>query len=391
MKESDQIIRIPELFTLILCELDARDQRKLMLVSKYLFYFVGPIAWKRLPRIDFLMRLIRGTIVDPLTVILPRFFKYKILITLPSNPDLSRYDIYAPWVRELEFFRERILVGIENTGGLLALLELNGRPLLPNLNRLIVYSIIPITDDSVHLVNMFMTSSLTDIRTILCEKEKDDVIRTFRIPWSSAPIFMKSISKKCPQIQNLEFYPLAEAGWGGIPRPRDQCRNALSSFLSLRSFSSTTYVLEPTTFGTLGELPHLESLSVRGLATENSILDKRLSIPETWFPSLKDLQLYEVHHEDIQTLWKQPTIVKKLTSVLVQIDRWPVKDSPANILRGQGWIGPFLASLLHFSPCLQKAVFYIGNGDSKVDIISQNLGSIGKGGLSPGDVRFMAS
>ncbi|KEP53521.1 hypothetical protein V565_029550 [Rhizoctonia solani 123E] len=379
------VIRIPELLTAIVHRLDAQDQRKLMPVSRYFFYFVGPIAWKRIHRIDFLMRLIKGVIVDSLTAILPRLFRYKILITLPPNPDLARCNVYAPWVRELEFFGERILQEIENPSQLLTLLD--GRPLLPNLNRITVYSIIPITRDSVNLVNMFMNPSLKKIRTILHKKDERGVLRSFPMPWSLASIFIEQIEKACPQIHTLEFYP--EGRWGGMSRLRDQCQSALSSFLNLRSFSSTTYILESTAFGTLGELPLLESLAIRGSANAGPVLDKTLSIPRSWFPSLKQLQLYEVHRKDIQALWEQPTIVRKLVSVLIQIDCWAPQDSPNDTLHAhmQSWISPFYAALPHLSPLLQDVAFYIGSDDSKVEIKRQNWESVSKGDPPP---HFMA-
>ncbi|CAE6439094.1 unnamed protein product [Rhizoctonia solani] len=382
------VIRIPELLTGIVHRLDAQDQRKLMLVSRDFFYFVGPIVWKRVPRIDFLMRLIKGAIVDSLTMILPRLFRYKILITLSPNPDLARYNVYAPWVRELEFFGERILQEIENPSQLLNLLD--GRPLLPNLHRITVYSIIPITRNSINLVNMFMNPSLKEIRTILHKEEERGVLRGFPMRWSLAPVFMKQIEKACPQIHTLEFYP--EDDWGGSSRSRDQCQSALSSFLNLRSFSSTTYILEYAAFGTLGELPLLESIAIRGSIYAGPVLNKTLSVPATWFPSLKELRLYEVHHEDIQALWEQPTIVKKLVSALIQIDCLVPPGSPNNALHahGQSWIGPFYASLPHLSPHLQEVAFYIGSDGSKVEIKRQNWESAGKGDPPPGVAHFMA-
>ncbi|CAE6448256.1 unnamed protein product [Rhizoctonia solani] len=210
MQENSQVvIRTPELLTAIVHGLDAPDQRKLMPVSKYFFYSVGPLVWKRVPRVDFLMRIIKGTIVDPLTVILPRLFRYKIFITLPPDPDLDRYNIYAPWVQEIDFFGGRILQEIANPNRLLTLL--NSRPLLPNLDRITVYSIIPITEPSIKLVNLFMNPSLKEIRTVLHEKD-GGILRSFPMPWSLGPIFINHIKQTCPRLETLEFYP--EADWG---------------------------------------------------------------------------------------------------------------------------------------------------------------------------------
>ncbi|KAH7339877.1 hypothetical protein B0J17DRAFT_716868 [Rhizoctonia solani] len=152
----------------------------------------------------------------------------------------------------------------------------------------------------------------------------------------------------CPHICVLEFYP--ESASGIIYTPNDQCHGALSSFLSLRSFSSTTYILKPKILGILGGLEHLESLGIRGSPTEPPVLNKQLLIPETWFPSLKDLRLYDIHYEDIEVIWKQPTIVKNLTSALVQTDHLTPRNPPDHLLHGQNWIGPFIAAIPQISP-----------------------------------------
>ncbi|KDN33107.1 hypothetical protein RSAG8_13805, partial [Rhizoctonia solani AG-8 WAC10335] len=52
---------MPELLTLIAEEFEIEDRRELMLVSKHFFRSVGPTAWKNVPRLDFLLRLIDDT------------------------------------------------------------------------------------------------------------------------------------------------------------------------------------------------------------------------------------------------------------------------------------------------------------------------------------------
>jgi hypothetical protein len=55
-----RVIGIPELFILIVHELDAKQQRELMAVSKNFFRSIGPIAWRKVPRLDILMKLIKN-------------------------------------------------------------------------------------------------------------------------------------------------------------------------------------------------------------------------------------------------------------------------------------------------------------------------------------------
>jgi hypothetical protein len=56
-----RIVEIPEFLTSVASEFDLDRQRELMLVSKYFFRSVGPIVWKSVPRLDFIMRTIKGT------------------------------------------------------------------------------------------------------------------------------------------------------------------------------------------------------------------------------------------------------------------------------------------------------------------------------------------
>ncbi|KAG8700692.1 hypothetical protein FRC11_012736 [Ceratobasidium sp. 423] len=368
------VVEIPELLASITLGLDTKEQRKLMVVSKHFFHSGAKVESH--PTGSFPGYGPRG---------------YEITITLPVSPDLSRYNIYASWVQELELFgkgSEEII----NLHPFLTLLD--GHPPLPNLQRLTAYNTIPISSNQVMgFINMFICPSLIDIRTVL-HKDENGVLRTSRsrVSSSSVPAFLTNIKETCPRIRVLEFYPEPASADNHFRQytPSDQCRSALSSFLNLRSFSSTTYILDPTVLSILGSLPHLESLGIRGSPIEHSVLDKQLSIPETWFPVLKDLRLYDVHHEDIQAIWNQPNIVKKLTSAVVQTDHVTPRSPPDDLLYGQNWIGPFLAALFDLSPRLQDVAFYMGTEDMRVEIPRESWGFISRGDVSPGDAYSMA-
>ncbi|CAE6458509.1 unnamed protein product, partial [Rhizoctonia solani] len=104
-----RVVETAELLTLITDEFDICERRKLMLVSKHFFRCIGPGVWKSVPRLDFLMELIEGTEVKSYRYEDSQGAHYEfteITIVLPLNPDLSRYNIYAPWVQELEIFGE---------------------------------------------------------------------------------------------------------------------------------------------------------------------------------------------------------------------------------------------------------------------------------------------
>ncbi|KAG8684801.1 hypothetical protein FRC11_011576, partial [Ceratobasidium sp. 423] len=286
-----------------------------------------------------------------------------------------RYDIYAPWVQQVEIFGKGSLE-IKNIDPFLTLLD--GCPPLPNLQRLTTCATAPVGSNVLMgSINMFICPSLTEIRTVLPLDGLPEHPSS-RVP-SSVPTFLKKTKLKraretCPEIRVLEFYPelASEDNGSESYTPSDQCRSTLSSFTHLHSFSGTTYVFEFATLGILGGLPHLESLGIRGSPAERPVLDRMLSIPETWFPVLKDLRIYDVHPEDIKILWNQPTIVEKLVSALIQTDRTRTRNPLDDLLYGTGWIGPFLEALPCLSSGLQDMDFFVGSEDLRV-MISQNM------------------
>ncbi|KDN45564.1 hypothetical protein RSAG8_04888, partial [Rhizoctonia solani AG-8 WAC10335] len=178
---------------------------------------------------------------------------------------------------------------------------------------------------------------------------------------SSVPTFLEKIRTICPQIRVLEFYPniTDKSNWSERYIPSDP----LSSFINFRLFSSTTYILEPAIFSVLGGLPHLESLGILGSSRGLLILDldKQLCTPKTWFPSLKDLRLRDVKHEDIQVLWNQPALVEKLVSSQIQID---ISSSALE----KNWVGPFLEEFPRLCPHLEDVIFWMRYTGDRVEI-----------------------
>ncbi|KAJ1304849.1 hypothetical protein OPQ81_005983 [Rhizoctonia solani] len=334
------VISIPELLILVVQELDTMEHRKLI------------------------EQELRSAI--PEQTINPSLFLSKPNLRL-SSKILIRYDIYAPWIQELEiyggYYQEII-----NPDWLITLLD--GRLPLPNLRRPTAHTTAPIGgEDLMGVFNMFINPSLTEIRTVIPNKGLP-IISSSRVPVSSVPAFLDNVKKTCPHIQVLEFYPenACASNWSRRYIPSEQSRSILSSFINLRSFSSTTYILEPTIFGVLGELPHLESLGIRGATTERPVLDKELCIPETWFPVLKELRLYDVDPEDIQVLWKQSAFIKKLKSAFIQTDDAHRRYADNHPLHGKNWAAPFLESLPHLSPHLQDVTIYMGGLDNRIEI-----------------------
>ncbi|CAE6439098.1 unnamed protein product [Rhizoctonia solani] len=59
-----RVIAIPELLALVVYELDSKERRKLLRVSKQIFHSVGPTVWKSVPRLELVLQLIKGARVE---------------------------------------------------------------------------------------------------------------------------------------------------------------------------------------------------------------------------------------------------------------------------------------------------------------------------------------
>ncbi|CAE6397868.1 unnamed protein product [Rhizoctonia solani] len=382
-----RVVGIRELLDLIVHALDTKQQCKLMGVSKYFFYSAGPVVWRRVPRLDIIMSLVKNVKVKGEKSRADD--KWQFIITLPWNPDFSRYDLYAPWVQELELYCE-CYVEIANFDKWPSFF--NGRVLLPNLRQLTASVDVPVDDIVlIKILHAFVCPSLTELRTIMPNQGLSEDL-CLRVASFYVPALLQKIEVTCPQIEVLEFYPDGISGFDqlfGAERyaPTSQCKRILSSFSSLRSFNSTTYILKPEILGILGGLPCLESLGIRSTLTEPSVLDRQLSMPETWFPALKDIRLYQVSPDYVKALWSQPAVAKKLTSALLQINFLHPRHPGTSPLYAENWVGPFLEALPELSPQLQDVSLHIGYLDDMLEV-PRNKWDDFKLGYDLGDIFY---
>jgi hypothetical protein len=279
---------------------------------------------------------------------------------------LTRFDVYAPWVQHLEIFGGAYSQDIRNVRPLLNILA--QRPLLPNLRRLTAHTGAEI--ESARLlgfINLFFYPTLTEIRTILHEHGHESYIDP-----TSVPSFLQKVHDTCPRIQALEFYPQGNIYEFDGPEkfyiPGDEYRTTLGSFSNLRSFSSTIFILQPKTFSVLGGLPYLESLGILGDREDYPVLNERMTVPETWFPSLKHLQLRQVHPQDITTLWSQPPIARKLVSASIHCDPTAPLDQDNQPTDENNWVDMFIMDLLRRSPNMKKLALKLEDEDGILGI-----------------------
>lgn len=360
-----RVMSIPELASTITGLLDSTDLYCLLRVSRPFFYSTAPMLWKEVPRLDVLLLLIPETTVR-------RGWKREmggdnfrqVDIILPESLDFTRFNIYAPWVRQLELFTELTKYKVTNSSELMR--AASDRLLLPGLRSLSLSADIETSsEDFVWFTELFLCPTLIEIRHV-----SDCSLENYMQVASAYPLAQK-ISIVCPGLQTLEFYPyrhdFEDEEWAHLVRSLDLgFPLILAGFSNLRSFSSTAFVFEPPVFEVLGSLPLLESLGiVDSRADEETppILSTDFQIPATWFPALRNLRIYYLHPRDIFVMWHQPPLIQNLVSAIVkcypstpdgEMDSEEGSEEGESDPDGQEWIDKFLNVVPRSSPHIRE-------------------------------------
>ncbi|KAF8598817.1 hypothetical protein BDV93DRAFT_322720 [Ceratobasidium sp. AG-I] len=300
MSSARRVADIPELIGSIAAILSSRHP--LLLASKHFFRSVAPLIWQSVPRVDLLLRLIPEIGVwrtDKCDVLKPVAHSIFDDVKLPSTPNLDRFNVYAPWVQRLEVFGGDYKYILQKSEALFHLAFTH--PILPNLRALtLTITAEPSTDEHLFFTELFLSPTLVEIRHV----RQGDNPPYLEI--RSAPGLVQKILAVCPGVQILEFYPGHLLGrQSALGRntifslPDISFHMDLARFSNLRSFTGTLNIFEPATLQALGSLPLLESLDAYDCAEDLASLDEGLTIPETWFPSLRHLHLRNFDAEDV--------------------------------------------------------------------------------------------
>lgn len=212
------------------------------------------------------------------------------------------------------------------------------------------------SEDIALYTELFLSPTLVEIRHI-----SDCYLEQYLDVDFAYPLAQK-VSSMCHGLQTLEFYPnRGELEYGEglslVSSPSEGFPRILAGFSQLRSFSSSAFIFNPAVLKVLGDLPQLESLGmVDSCADEETppMLGEDFEIPETWFPMLRSLQIYDMHPLDISTMWKQPPLVQNLVSVIVQCFPSTPDDGEEEDPDGQEWIDGFISDLVQSSPLVEN-------------------------------------
>lgn len=267
-------------------------------------------------------------------------------IRLPDVLDLTRLDFYAPWVRRLEDLNKQNIHTLLNFGALNILAS--RRPILPGLQSLAVIK------DCKFFTELFLCPTLIEIRHVPLTDS-----RPYMGPRTTNEVLRK-IRNVCPGLHKLELYPVAWEHGGHYSTlvyfPPDLAfQETLTSFSNLHSLTITPIVFHPGALQALGNLPLLESLAIIADWGDLPILDESLTVPNSYFCSLRHLELRHLYPEDLIILWNQPSLVQKLFSAIIECNP-SMADEPYE--EGQDWIDAFLANIPRASPLIAELELY---------------------------------
>lgn len=238
-----------------------------------------------------------------------------------DQDQLSRFNIYAPFVQKLEsdpdtetssLYWDRLLSRVPS------------RPLLPNLRALAICPQGFINPGSrvIEYIDAFLCPTLSSIHTT---QEYDIWMNPFQ-----ARDLLKRVATTCPKLAKLNIllgnsrYPENLLPFGR-PCLASGLFASVSQFRDLCFLRSSSVVLYPEILQLLGNLPRLESLAAYSLnSDQDDIIDDEipiatLALSEDSFPALRHLEIDCVPGMVVTKLWQTPPLVRNLISVRVQI------------------------------------------------------------------------
>lgn len=287
---------------------------------------------------------------------------------MPIEIDTSRFELYAPFVTDLEISRlPGVPFRIEGRWRPF-LMRSHARVLLPNLRRLSFETFGKFHEDQLGWIAMFLAPSLLEIQ--ICAREQPIWINL-----SSASEMLRQISEKCPKLQTLTIFPGEPLYDQPIPgtvmhegdstrwlddilfsSPTASISTQIRQFGNLCSLTASPAMFHPDLFLAISELPCLNSLVVRSAAAGGPIYQYS-GLSESSFSALKELELDEIDPRIIAHLCSLAPLVRNLEEVRI---RFPDGDDARTWSFEGGRARSTIGVLSRLSPRLQHICLDVG-------------------------------
>lgn len=328
------IFNIPEILRLICKKASRYNLAPLLTVSRRFFISAIPFVWER-SRSEYLRKL-----VFPEVDIKEVDDAWLDGVQPLDEESVDRFYLYAQYVKRIDDY---IDWKREDVTWVMLLKAIPGRPLLPNLQALIINDHKQSTRVS-QIIDALLCPTLVEIRA------------PGRRSGSSHPVLspqrIARIAELCPSIQTLQFYSKPVRGHlhiespSGTP-PSDNLFTSLGKLRGLRFLGAGPEVLSFDALVLLGNLPCLESLMlcIPRNTPERSIPNQ---FPQTTgsFPALQHLSIYCNSPPLLSRLWKLLPVVRRITSVWIKVDTELQTTDDDVVMRD------LLSSVCQFSPCV---------------------------------------
>ncbi|KAG8694104.1 hypothetical protein FRC08_008702 [Ceratobasidium sp. 394] len=336
-------LHIPELLYLICGLIGTNDSLNLMKTCKPIFPLIASTVWNEVEAQVLMELIVEGPrskgneSEDPNDI-------------SNSGIDFSRFDVYAPFVRQLRVYgrtaryfkgeRRRVCISRAQRG-----------VLLPNLTSITMLTPDLYPDsDALFWLDLFLKPSVRELRLTPIAKSYTS--------WVSYPATSALLGKLvtiCPTIEKLEFYPVdiqrlsgkntdSSTGMLWSPGPRPD----FSLFTQLRRVTSTINILDDGGLAALGALPRLGFLSIHGCGESPKGL--QLDVPEGSFPTLTKLSLLEVDTTNLPAIMGVKQLVRGLTSLRLS---QAFGRSQENLQYRERWLSRTLPRLLEHTSRLK--------------------------------------
>ncbi|KAG8744289.1 hypothetical protein FRC10_010452 [Ceratobasidium sp. 414] len=305
---SQRVFQLPELVRMICGFSDKKDCTNLLYLSRDTYACALPTVWEETD-LESVLVLIPGTAVvdtsSPDT-------EDKYTLHFPPSIDLTRFNIHAPLVKTVRTERLQDVKFPDQwpSPGL--------QPVLPNLQRLLIGDLYLPQSECIDWIFQLLSPKLLELVMAAADTENGNTNGS-GIGAKSCSDLIDWISRICPRLKRLCLFPSDEYG---TSRADDYpVYTKLTTLTHLRSFSFVVSEVQSNIFQALGQLPHLESLSIKSLGaslpTEDSI-----TIPDNSFPCLRRLALHGLCDSVVARVCEIASLFRRLvTAEIIYCDQ----------------------------------------------------------------------
>ncbi|KAG9096146.1 hypothetical protein FS749_009051 [Ceratobasidium sp. UAMH 11750] len=349
------VLVIPELFLLIYGILDKVDRVKLLCLSHETFAYISPLIWEEVD-LKHLLLLIPGVSLKSSakkSSYISRFGNIVVqsydMLRFPPSIDLARFGIYSPFIKVLRATE----LSSANSPGSLPNLGIQASPeiLLPNLERLLIYTYATARTEFIHWVSGLLAPNLREIKMLLADQRDSS---GFDCPSPHATLhpeaylnWVDKIVSACPQLEALQLFSsesntvssnhtmtgrevwgrgiLLELGLDDEEDPNYMLHLAglhkISSLSNLRSLSTSVSEIDQVALQVLGQMPHLETLFLYSNQHHRSQLPPPpINLPDGSFASLRNLRLDRTRPSFFQRIITPVPLFQKLAKASIKVD-----------------------------------------------------------------------